>query len=154
MSKESERRKLPELNGRQKLFIDYYIQTFNATESARKAGYSEKNSYQVGSVLLKNPKIQIAINTRLEQLESERIAKDKEVLEYITAVMRGETTEEVVMNIGIGKGLTKAEKVVAKVSAKERLKAAEMLAKVKGMFISRQEVDLQGVIPVVIHDDI
>ena len=40
MSKESERRKLPELNGRQKLFIDYYIQTFNATESARKAGYS------------------------------------------------------------------------------------------------------------------
>ena len=143
-----------EFTEKQKRFVDYYIQSGNATESAKKAGYSKNTAYSIGQRLLKNVEVQTAINTRLEQLESERIAKDKEVLEYITAVMRGETTEEVVMNIGIGKGLTKAEKVVAKVSAKERLKAAEMLAKVKGMFISRQEVDLQGVIPVVIHDDI
>ena len=34
--------------------------------------------------------------------------------------------------------------------AKDRLKAAEMLAKVKGMFITRQEVDF--VLPVVIGD--
>ena len=143
-----------EFTEKQKRFVDYYIQSGNATESAKKAGYSKNTAYSIGQRLLKNVEVQTAINTRLEQLESERIAKDKEVLEYITAVMRGETTEEVVMNIGIGKGLTKAEKIVAKVSAKERLKAAEMLAKVKGMFISRQEVDLQGVIPVVIHDDI
>ena len=103
---------------------------------------------------MKNPKIQAAIQSRLAQLESERIAKDKEILEYITAVMRGETEEEVVVNVGTGKGFTRAEKIKAQVSAKERLKAAEMLAKVKGMFITRQEVDLQGVVPVVICDDI
>ena len=146
-------RKREELNTRQSLFVDYYIQTGNATESAKKAGYSERSAMALGCELLRNAKIQAAITTRLKQLESERIAKDKEVLEYITAVMRGETTEEVVVNVGTGKGFTKAEKVTAQVSAKERLKAAEMLAKVKGMFITRQEVDLQGALPVVIRDD-
>ena len=153
MSKITERRKREELNERQKAFVDYYIQTCNATESAREAGYSSKNAMQVGCVLLRNPKIQAVINARLEQLESERIAKDKEVLEYITAVMRGETEEEIVMNIGTGKGFTRAEKVRAKVGAKERLKAAEMLAKVKGMFVTRQEVELSGAMPVMIRDD-
>ncbi|MBQ6004802.1 MAG: terminase small subunit [Selenomonadaceae bacterium] len=146
-------RKREELNTRQALFVDYYIQTGNATESAKKAGYSERSAMAIGCELLRNAKIQAAIATRLKQLESERIAEDKEILEYITAVMRGETTEEVVMNIGTGKGYTKAEKVTSKVSAKERLKAAEMLAKVRGMFITRQEIDLQGSIPVVIRDD-
>lgn len=147
-------RKRPELNDRQALFVDFYIQTGNASESARKAGYSSKSAMQIGCELLRNAKIRKAIDTRLAQLESERIAKDKEVLEYITAVMRGESEEEVVVNVGTGKGFTRAEKVKAQVSAKERLKAAEMLAKVKGMFITRQEVDLNGVMPVMIVDDI
>ena len=142
------------LNDRQKAFVDFYIQTGNLSKSAKEAGYSAKNAGATGIELLKNPKIQAAIQSRLAQLESERIAKDKEILEYMTAVMRGETEEEVVVNVGTGKGFTRPEKVKAKVSAKERLKAAEMLAKVKGMFITRQEVDLQGVIPVVICDDI
>ena len=142
------------LNEKQKRFVDYYIQTCNATEPAKKAGYSPKSAYGAGCELLKNPKIQDALQSRLAQLESERIAKDKEVLEYITAVMRGETTEEVVMNIGTGKGFTKAEKIAAKVGAKDRLKAAEMLAKVLGMFISKQELEISGNIPVVIRDDL
>lgn len=143
------------LNERQKAFVDFYIQTSgNLSESARRAGYSTKNSGVQGFELLKNPKIQAAIDARLKQLESERIAKDKEVLEYITAVMRGETTEEIVVNVGTGKGFTQPEKVTAKVTAKDRLKAAEMLAKVKGMFVTRQEVELSGSIPVVIRDDI
>ena len=142
------------LNERQKAFVDFYIQTGNLSKSAKEAGYSAKNASATGIELLKNPKIQAAIQSRLAQLESERIAKDKEILEYITAVMRGETEEEVVVNVGTGKGFTRAEKIKAQVSAKERLKAAEMLAKVKGMFITRQEVDLQGVVPVVICDDI
>ena len=142
------------LNERQKAFVDFYIQTGNLSKSAKEAGYSAKNASATGIELLKNPKIQAAIQSRLAQLESERIAKDKEILEYITAVMRGETEEEVVVNVGTGKGFTRAEKIKAQVSAKERLKAAEMLAKVNGMFITRQEVDLQGVVPVVICDDI
>lgn len=147
-------RKREELNIRQKHFVDYYIQTGNATESAKKAGYLLKSAYQVGCELLKNPKIQTALNTRLKELESELIAKDKEILEYLTKVMRGQTEDEVVVNVGVGKGFTEAQKVTAKVGAKERLKAAEMLAKVKGLFVSKSELEINGSVPVVIVDDI
>jgi len=143
------------LNERQKAFVDCYIQTGgNLSESARRAGYSPKNAGATGIELLKNPKIQAAIDARLQQLDSERVAKDKEILEYMTAVMRGETTEEVVVNIGTGKGFTKPQLVTAQVGAKERLKAAEMLAKVRGLFVTKQEIDLTGNVPVVIRDDI
>ena len=142
------------LNERQKVFVDVYIQTGNLSESARRAGYSAKNASATGIELLKNPKIQAAIQARLSQLESERIAKDKEILEYVTAVMRGETTEEIVVNTGTGKGYTKPELVVVQASAKERLKAAEMLAKVRGLFVTKQEIELSGNVPVVIRDDI
>ncbi len=147
-------RKRPELNERQKKFVDYYLQSSNATESAKKAGYSTKNAMQIGCELLRNPKIQTALNTRRKELESDRVAKTQEILEYMSSVMRGETTEEVVVNVGVGKGFTQAQKVVAKAGAKERLKAAEMLAKVNGLFISKNELDINGAVPVVIVDDI
>ena len=147
-------RKRPELNERQKRFVDYYLQSSNATDSARKAGYSVKNAMQIGCELLRNPKIQTALNTRLAEMESERLAETQEILEYLTSVMRGQTEEEVVVNVGVGKGFTQAQKVQAKVGAKERLKAAEMLAKVKGMFINKNELEISGSVPVVIVDDI
>ena len=147
-------RKRPELNERQKRFVDYYLQSSNATESAKKAGYSIKNAMQIGCELLRNPKIQTALNTRLEEMDSERLAETKEILEYLTSVMRGQTEEEVVVNVGVGKGFTEAQKVKAKVGAKERLKAAEMLAKVKGLFVSKSEMEINANVPIVIVDDI
>ena len=141
------------LNERQKAFVDYYIQTGNLSESVRKAGYTSKNPGAHRIELLKNPKIRTAVDKRLAQLESERTATTQEVLEYLASVMRGEAVEEVVVNVGTDKGFTKPEKVKAQVSAKDRLKAAEMLAKVKGLFITKAELDVQGVIPVVIRDD-
>ena len=143
----------PKLNERQKAFVDYYVQSANATEAAKKAGFSTKTAYSIGQRLLKHVEVQAAIRRRTAELESERTAKTQEILEYLAAVMRGEAEEEVVMNIGTGKGFTKAEKVKAQVSAKDRLKAAEMLAKVNGMFITKQEIELNGVVPVVIADD-
>ena len=143
------------LSVKQRLFVDYYIQTKgNATQAALKAGYSPKTAYTIAAENLRKPQIQAAIHARTAELENERTATTQEVLEYITAVMRGETTEEVVVNVGTGKGFTQPEKVTAKVAAKERLKAAEMLAKVKGMFVSKSEVELSGSLPVVIRDDI
>ena len=147
-------RRKEELNTRQNHFVDFYIQSGNASESARKAGYSEKNAGAVGNELLRNPKIKRAIQSRMETLESSLIAKDKEILEYLTSIMRGEKTEEIVVNVGVGKGFTQAQKVKAEVTAKERLKAAEMLAKARGMFITKSEMEISGSIPVVIADDL
>ena len=142
------------LNERQKAFVDYYIQTLNISEAVRRAGYNSQNPGAHGLLLLKNEKIKKAIENRLKQLESERIAETREILEYMTSVMRGEATEEIILNVGTGKGYTKPEKVIARVAAKERLRAAEMLAKVNGMFITKSEMEISGALPVVIQDDI
>ena len=37
------------LTEKQKRFIDYYIETANATESAKRAGYSSKTAKNIGA---------------------------------------------------------------------------------------------------------
>lgn len=50
------------LNERQKAFVEHYIETFNAQESCRRAGYSPKSVMPQSANLMKNPQIQEAIN--------------------------------------------------------------------------------------------
>ena len=142
------------LNERQKRLADYYLQTCNGAEAVKMAGYSKENSNKAAFILLNRPKMRRYLTARMKVLESERIAKVEEIQQYLTAVMRGETEEEVAMNVGTGKGLTKVEVVKVKASAKERIKAAELMGKVHGMFMNKQEIDLSGSLPVVIKDDI
>lgn len=82
--------KLKELNltEKQKAFCDFYIETLNATESAKRAGYSENSAEVIGFENLRKPKIEKYIQGRLEEKESERIAKQDEILEYLTNTMR------------------------------------------------------------------
>lgn len=74
------------------------------------------------------------IETRLAELDNERIADQKEVLRYVTSVMRGESQSETIVVEGIGDGMSQAKRVIKHPDEKERLKAAEMLGKVHGMF--------------------
>ena len=143
------------LTPKQRLFVDYYIQLKgNGTQAALKAGYSPNTAYSIAMENLKKPQVQAAIHARTAELENERTASTQEVLEFLASVLRGETTDEVVVNVGKGKGYTQPEKVKAKVTTKDRLKAAELLGKVKGIFITKAELDVQGVLPVVIKDDV
>lgn len=144
----------PKLNERQKRFVEEYIQTGNVAESARRAGYSVRSAKENGAELLTNPNVKAAIDSRLKELESERVATTQEIQEYLTAVMRGELDEEVVVNVGVGKGYTRADKIKAQVGAKDRTKAAELLAKVRGMFINKSELEVTGNLPIVIKDDL
>lgn len=141
------KRKLTE---KQKRFIDYYIETGNATEAARRAGYSEKTAKQIGSENL--TKLDFFIKEGLKELEDKRIAKVEEVLKHLTAAMRGEIEEEVVVVEGIGEGASRAKIVKKQISAKERIKAAELLGKRYALFT--EKVDIEGNMGVVIVDDI
>lgn len=53
------------LNSKQQLFVETYLTTFNATQSALMAGYAEKSAYSQGARLLKNDEIKTAISERL-----------------------------------------------------------------------------------------
>lgn len=78
----------------QKAFADYYIETANATESAKRAGYSEKTARSQGQRLLTNVDVSAYIKERLDEQSKKRVADANEVIEFYTAVMRGEIKDQ------------------------------------------------------------
>ncbi|MEG2433884.1 MAG: terminase small subunit [Acinetobacter sp.] len=135
------------LTAKQKRFVDEYLIDSNATQAAKRAGYSEKTAYAIGAENLTKPEIAAAIAAALEALHSAAVADAAEVLEYLTAVMRGEHTEKVPILCGEGyQCLTDKD-----VGAKDRLKAAELLGKKYSMFTDK--LGFEGAIPVIISGD-
>jgi phage terminase small subunit len=138
------------VNEQQKRFADYYIETGNATEAYRRAGYKAKGkSAEVNaSRLLTNAKVKTYINELINSKDSERIAKQDEILEFLTKVLRGEIQEE--FPLGVGKG---EQTIIRKeLDGKERIKAAELLGKRYTLWTDKTQ--LEGSIGVTIVDDI
>ena len=132
---------------RQQKFCDEYLISGNATDAAIKAGYSPKTAYSMGNENLNKPELKAYIETKLNKIHSAKIADAEEVMKYLTAVMRGEHTEEIPLLCGDGcQELTQKE-----VGAKERLKAAELIGKRYGLFNDKLKLD--GYVPLVIVGD-
>ena len=136
---------------KQRAFADFYIELANATEAAKRAGYSEKTCYSIGNENLKKPEIKAYINERLKQIENKRIADASEVLKYLTSVMRGESEAEVVVVEGGGDGCSSARRILKAPDEKERLKAAELLGKRYSIFTDK--VTVEGSLPIIIHGE-
>lgn len=132
------------MNAKQRKFADEYLIDCNATQAAIRAGYSPKTAKVTGAKMLTNANLKAYIDEQLERIHNEKTADAQEVLEYLTAVMRGQHTEQTLQLIGDG-----VQKIAdIDVSAKERLKAAELIGKRYGMF--KDNLDVGGSIPVVI----
>lgn len=130
------------MNERQKRFADEYIISGNAYQSAIKAGYSPKYAKTDAHKLLENTRIKSYIDERLAQLESEKIADQQEVLKYLSAVMRGEMTEQTLKSVGeSGQVITEID-----VGAKDRIKAAELLGKRYRLWTDKSEVEVTGAV--------
>ena len=142
------------LTEKQKAFCDYYIESLNATESYKKAYNCKKQATAEtnSSRLLSNAKVKSYVDERLKEIESKRIAKAEEVLEYLTKVIRNEEEEEVVVTVNVGDFQTEVQKVKKEISAKDKIKAAELLGKRYSLFT--EKVDLEANVGVTIVDDI
>lgn len=142
------------LNARQKSFCEFYVVSGNATEAAIKSGYSKSYAKDRIHTLMKNVGISRYIDELMQKLESERIASAEEVLQNLTAMMRGEIQEEVVVVEGEGDGVSSARIIKKQVSAKERIKAAELLGKRHALFTDKTK--FEGTLPVMIvgEDDL
>ena len=143
------------LTVKQKAFANFYIELGNATEAYIKAGYkvSKREIAEVeGCKLLRNPKVEEYIDERMKQIESNRIAKAEEVLAFLSASLRGEVLEEVVSTKSDGAGGIEPIILKKQLSAKDRIKAAELLGKRYALFT--EKVDLEGNVGVTIIDDI
>ena len=126
---------MAKLTLKQKKFADEYIISGNATQAAIKAGYKEKTAYKTGAENLRKPQIKSYIDERMKEIESKKTATHQEVIEYLTSVMRGEHKEEIL--IGQGQGFQ--EITYIDVSAKDRLKAANLLNKIHQARESKQD---------------
>lgn len=89
------------LTPKQKAFADEYLICGNATEAAKKAGYKEKAAYAMGAENLKKPQISAYIAERQKQIEDSRIADIKEVMEFYSAVLRGEIKDQFDMDAAL-----------------------------------------------------
>lgn len=126
---------------KQKRFADEYIISGNATDAAKKAGYSEKTAFTIATENLKKPYIKQYIDQRIKELDDKKIAKQEEVLQYLTSVLRGESESAIVVVEGCGDGYSEARTVKKTPDEKERLKAAELLGKRYRIFSERSEVE-------------
>ena len=142
------------LNARQKAFCEYYVASGNATDAAIKAGYKEKNARKIGRENLTKTDLKAYVKELMDKAESERIASAEEVLQNLTAMMRGEIQEEVIVVEGEGDGVSSARIMKKQVSAKERIKAAELLGKRHALFTDKTKIE--GTLPVMIvgEDDL
>lgn len=137
------------LNPKQEKFCVEYLKTGNATQAYKSAGYQSK-SYQAAQAnsarLLADEKIQARLDELSAKIEKENIADISEIQAGLTKIFRGQEFTAVMTKEG--------EVVNLPVSCKDRLKAAEILCKTHGAFLTRQELNIAETIPVVIHDDI
>ena len=83
------------LSPQQKAFADFYIESGNATKSAKKAGYSERSAYSQGQRLLKHAEVSAYIAEKLDEIGNDRAANIEEVIMFYTNVMRGKVKDRV-----------------------------------------------------------
>ena len=135
---------------KQKRFADEYIIDLNGTRAYKAAYPSVKNDHTAtvnAGRLLTNADVKSYVDKRIAEIRSKKTAEATEVMEYLTSVMRGESTADVVVVDGDG-----ARIINKNPDEKERLKAAELLGKRFGLF--RENVEIGGKMGVTIVDDI
>ena len=128
------------MTDKQQIFADEYLKDLNGTRAYKVAYPNVKKDSSAATAagrLLRNVEVKAYIDEQLEKMHDERSADAKEVIEFLTSIMRGEKTEQSL--IGVGEG---AQAVIdMDVGAKDRIKAAELLGKRHALFTDK--VDLQ-----------
>lgn len=133
---------MAELTAKQKRFCDEYLIDLNATQAAIRAGYSKKSARQIADKNMSKVDIKNYIKQRMATKDSKLIADQDEVLEYLTAVLRGTSKSTELVVEALGDGRTEAKSVQKEPSEKDRLKAAELLGKRYGIYTDKVQADI------------
>ena len=129
---------------KQQDFADAYIELGNATQAYLKAYPNVKKETTAstnGSRMLGNAKVKAYIDERMEQLQTERVATQQEVMETLTSILRGEARSATL--IGVGGGEETIEEDMPPTTA-ERIRAAELLGKRYRMWTDKVDVEHSG----------
>ena len=138
---------------KQKRFCDEYLIDLNATQAAIRAGYSPNGINKRVSRMMANDGIQEYINKRLAEKEDALIAKQDEVLQTLTRVLRRQEMDTVVVTCKErrsgydenGKKVIVEKEVPQLVQVPTRVsdlnKAAELLGKRYGLYTEKVDLD-------------
>lgn len=129
------------MTAKQRRFCEEYLIDLNATQAAIRAGYSKKNAQNIASENLAKPIIRKHIDAKMAKKDSELIAKQDEVLRYLTSVLRGKSVGTEIVVEGTGYGYSEARTMQKEPSEKDRLKAAELLGKRYGLFTDKVDMN-------------
>ncbi len=103
------------LSRKQTAFVEHFIQCFNASEAARRAGYSERSARNQAHRLMTNEDLLKSIDERLEKL---KVGTD-DLLVRLARIARGESVDG------------------REVTVREILKALELIGKYHSLFIQK-----------------
>ena len=132
------------LNPKQEKFCLEYASTGNATESYQSAYQMTDESIAAtnASRLLRNAKVKRRLKEIGDELSSKAIMSAEEIQKRLTAIARGELREEIILP-------KTGERVQKQVAVRDVLRALELLAKIRGLFVTKVEGNFSGV-PIVI----
>lgn len=131
------------LTPKQEVFVAEYLKTGNATEAAKKAGYSEKTAGSIGGRLLKNVDVSRAIESRRDRrnakLELEEDFELKKAIELLGMCMKPEQMVDM-----SGKPVVdeKTGAFVMRFDSKGANMALQTIAKLRGKFVTKIQVGL------------
>lgn len=106
------------MNLKQRRFAEYFSETGNATEAAKRAGYSEKTAYSQGQRLLKNAEIAQRVRDLNAQAADIRVASATEAKALLSDMMKDPDQK-----------------------SSDRIRAAELLLRSSGAFVKIREDD-------------
>ena len=109
------------LSQRKAEFVQHYITTKNATESARRCGYSEKSAYNQGYRLMNDDEVQKMIAFELKESKERNLKDHDQLIDQLK--------DEALGN-------------VAGHTGESRLKALELLMKYYGMIDDKQKLEV------------
>lgn len=132
------------LKPRQEAFCIEFAKSGNATQAYKSAfgTTNEKTAGVQASRLLKKPSVQERLKEIQDEIASVKIADVRELQERLTAIARRELYETVILPNG--------EQVQKQTTIKDALKALELLCRIQGLFVTKQELNVQSNVPIVI----
>ena len=149
--RETNERNINGLTAREQTFCDEYLKSGSTIKGMMACGYSKSTAEKKRNEIYNRPSVQSYLQRMAKLSEGQNIADEKEIMEFLTRVMRGEEETEEAVNQFVGSGVQETHYIKRKPNGKEKNEAAFNMAKMKGMYSK----DINAtVIPIVIKDDL
>ncbi len=146
------------LSPKQKLFVEAYLQTLNATEAARRAGYSEPNSNYAN--VLRNPLVWSVIEERMAERRAQNPHLEQRILEELCRIafsdprdlmrwgpdgveLRPSDELDAAQAAAVDE-VSKGRGGVIRLKKHDKVKALELLGRHLGLFADRLHAEVSG----------